>query len=59
MTLVLSSGNTWVSNHTVSVPAGNVSFLGAGVLTLSGTLDRLAIVTTDTMNAGSFNILYE
>lgn len=59
MTLVLSSGNTWVSNHTVSIPAGNTSHIGAGVLTLSGTLDRLAIVTTDTMNGGSFNILYE
>lgn len=59
MTLVLSSGNTWVSNHTVALSASNTSFLGAGVLTLSGTLDRLAIVTTDTMNGGSFNILYE
>jgi hypothetical protein len=59
MTLVLLSGNTWVSNHTVSIPAGNTSFLGGGVLALSGTLDRLAIVTTDTMNGGSFNILYE
>lgn len=55
------SGNIWVYSSTSasSTPAFRV---GAGNVTLSGTLDRVRITTvngTDTFDAGSVNILYE
>ena len=55
------SGNIWaqsgISSSTTNVPA-----VGAGVVTLTGTLDRVVLTTvngTDTFDAGSVNILYE
>ena len=61
MTLVLLSGNTWVSSHTCKVSTSTTVF-GGGDVTLSGTLDRVRITTvngTDTFDAGTINILYE
>jgi hypothetical protein len=58
-------GNTWISTH---VGAGAIaataigSTHGGGTKTLSGTLDRVRVTTTngtDTFDAGSINILYE
>jgi hypothetical protein len=62
MILNLVTGNTWVSSHSLYSGTGAT---GGGVVTLSGTLDRLRIIgsttgsPTDTFDAGSINILYE
>jgi hypothetical protein len=56
------SSNSWVSNHTVNNDGGAVSIFGGGTVSLSGTLDRVRITTsngTDTFDAGTINILYE
>jgi len=53
--------NIWVENGTTGAN-GNAVAVGAGGLTLGGTLDRVRITTvngTDTFDAGSINILYE
>lgn len=62
MILNLVTGNTWVSSHSLYSGTGAT---GGGVVTLSGTLDRLRIIgsttgsPTDTFDAGSINIHYE
>jgi hypothetical protein len=57
------SGNTWIaSGVTAPVALGSYTYQTAGVKTLSATLDRVRITTTngtDTFDAGSVNILYE
>ena len=61
MQLLNISGNVWASNHTLAA-SGGVFYLGAGNLSLGGTLDRVRITTvngTDTFDAGTINILYE
>ena len=61
---VISSfgSNTWVCGATISTSdAGRIAAI-SGSVTLSGTLDRVRITTTngtDTFDAGSINILYE
>jgi hypothetical protein len=53
------SGNTWVCS---SVIGGTATWFSTGVVTLSGTLDRVRITTvggTDTFDAGTINISYE
>ena len=53
--------NAWVFSSSVVRSAGIIG-IGAGSLSLSGTLDRVRITTvngTDTFDAGSINILYE
>jgi hypothetical protein len=65
-TISLLEGNIWVfsSNGTLG-SAAQSNTVGAGVKTLSGTLDRLRIIASatgnpsDTFDAGSINILYE
>jgi hypothetical protein len=64
MTITNVSGNIWTANWTLGAtgtsPAANA--FGGGVKTLTNTLDRLRITTTngtDTFDAGSINILYE
>jgi len=64
MTLTNVSGNIWTANWTLGAtgtsPAANA--FGGGVKTLTDTLDRVRITTTngtDTLDAGSINILYE
>lgn len=59
--IVNYTGNKWVASGTHICSAG-VLALSAGSVSLSGTLDRIRITTvngTDTLDAGSINILYE
>jgi len=64
MILTLISGNTWVSSSSFKNTT-NISCVGAGDVTLSGTLDRLRVIgsatgsPSDTFDAGTVNILYE
>jgi hypothetical protein len=56
------SGNTWIANYVIVDPPRAGTKVGGGVVTLSGTLDRLRLTTvngTDTFDAGSVNILFE
>jgi len=61
VTLTLLGANTWTCSGVLNQPTiGNTQVGGA--VTLSGTLDRLRITSsngTDTFDAGSVNILYE
>lgn len=59
--LLDSSNGTWVFSFNGGRD-NTVTVQGAGVKTLSGTLDRIRITTvngTDTFDAGSINVLYE
>ena len=61
MTLSNLSGNTWVCSNVIS-DTGAQTYVGAGLIALSGTLDRVVITTTngtDTFDSGSINIMYE
>jgi hypothetical protein len=61
MVITLLGSNLWVSSG-VGKMATNVTYTTGGNKTLSGTLDRLRVTTTngtDTFDAGSINILYE
>ena len=64
MTITNVSGNIWTANWALGAtgtsPAANA--FGGGVKTLTDTLDRVRITTTngtDTFDAGSVNIIYE
>jgi hypothetical protein len=60
MTFSIVSDSTWVCTHTAG--HGGWGLVGSGIKTLSATLDRVRITTTngtDTFDAGSVNILYE
>jgi len=63
MILTNVSGNNWVSSFTGFNSTGTTyCIFGGGYVSLSGTLDRIALNTvngTDTFNAGSVNIIYE
>jgi hypothetical protein len=64
MTIVKISGNQWVASHSGGLFNGSDNFAlsGGGNVTLSGTLDRIRLTTTngtDTFDAGSVNIVYE
>jgi hypothetical protein len=55
------TSNVWAMSSNISRGDGVVS-VGAGYISISGTLDRVRITTvngTDTFDAGSINILYE
>lgn len=56
--LTLLGSNIWVCSGTIinDLP-GNV--VTGGSKTLSGILDRVQLITTDTFDAGSVNIIYE
>jgi hypothetical protein len=61
-TITNISGNTWVHSAVLARTTESYTQLGGGVITLSGTLDRVVVTTnggTDTFDAGSINILYE
>jgi hypothetical protein len=61
-TLVLQTGNTWLLSSTGIANTFAQTSSSAGLIALSGTLDRVRITTvngTDTFDAGSINILYE
>ena len=60
LTLLDSTTNTWVQIGNITViGASSSACSSAGSKSLTGTLDRLQIVTTDTFDAGKVNILYE
>jgi hypothetical protein len=64
ITICLIDSNKWVASGTLSLDgAANAIFISAGVApTLGGALDRVRLTTgtgTDTLDAGSVNILYE
>jgi hypothetical protein len=59
--LLNSSTGIWVMSYTGKLTSAN-NIVASGVLTLSGTLDRIRFTTTngtDTFDLGSINILYE
>lgn len=59
--LNLISANTWTAS-TANQRSGSGLGMGSGIVTLSGSLDRVRLTTingTDTFDAGSVNILYE
>lgn len=61
--LTLLGSNTWVFSWTGGMSSGgSYTLAGGGNKTLSGTLDRVRITTTngtDTFDAGSVNLLWE
>lgn len=58
--LVNISGNTWIASGALGTVDGTVAtFVVAGTVALSAVLDRLSLITTDTFDAGTINILYE
>lgn len=62
LTLLNSSNGTWALQGMLGNSAENFSVVSAGSKTLSGTLDRVRITTTNgtnTFDAGTINILYE
>lgn len=61
-TLTLVGSNTWLCQVVGAFSNAAGGRFGAGTKTLSGTLDRVRLMTnngTDTFDAGSFNIIYE
>jgi hypothetical protein len=61
ISFALLGSNIWVANGVFTL-ASNTSVTASGGVTLSGTLDRVRVTTTngtDTFDAGSINILYE
>jgi len=65
LTLIQASSNTWVFSSVLGRSDGNVLHFGGGSKSLSGTLDRLRIIGSDTgspvdtFDAGIINIMYE
>lgn len=62
LVLVNSATNTWAASSVMASSQAAQMLFGAGSVSLSGTLDRVRITTsngTDTFDAGSINILYE
>jgi hypothetical protein len=62
LTWNLLGSNLWCCNFVLSANNDARTFFGAGTKTLSATLDRVRITTTngtDAFDAGSINILYE
>jgi hypothetical protein len=64
MTFIKISGNQWVASYSGGLFNGtnNFAISGGGNVTLSGTLDRIRLTTTngtDTFDGGSVNIVYE
>jgi hypothetical protein len=64
MTITNVSGNIWTANWVLGAvnPVTQANGWGGGVKTLTDTLDRVRITTTngtDTLDGGSVNILYE
>ena len=64
MVICAMGSNTYCSTHSGSFTNSSTAYGlgGSGSITLSGTLDRIRITTsngTDTFKAGSINILYE
>ena len=58
---VSSDGRAWVCSTTLGRTDGgaNQTFTGGGTKTLSAALDRVALVTTNTFDGGSWSVKYE
>ena len=62
ITLHTVGSNIWIGDVMVGLSDVIYAVVGAGSLTLAGTLDRVRLTTvngTDTFDAGSVNIMYE
>ena len=59
LSLIDSATNTWTVSWSLIATSGNTHSSGAGRVSLSGTLDRVSLFSTDTFDDGKFNILYE
>jgi hypothetical protein len=60
--LTTLGNNMWTANMSIGSITFPAQMVGAGGITLGGTLDRVRITTvngTDTFDAGTINILYE
>jgi hypothetical protein len=60
--LTTLGSNIWTASYSMSQTTSQFVMFGAGTITLGGTLDRVRItsaVGTDTLDAGTLNILYE
>lgn len=55
------TGNQWVCDHTIALSNTGAVSVGAGNITLGGTLDRVQLLNSagDTFDAGAVNIVYE
>lgn len=56
------NANEWVCTHSLADEITSTTYTGAGKKTLSTALDRVVVTsasTTDTLDAGSVQILYE
>ena len=58
MVITNVSGNIWVESYQTRNSGTQIGG-GGGNVTLTGALDRLSLVSTDTFDAGTINILYE
>lgn len=55
-----NSSNTWVqSGNVYDTTTGAAIHVSSGEKTLTGTLDRLSVVTTNTFDAGTISVTYE
>lgn len=59
LTLLNSSTNTWAATASVGLNNAQRVYFSAGSKSLSGTLDRIAVLTANTFDAGSTNIAYQ
>lgn len=50
--------NTWTASGSLAVPSGPASMVISGSKTLSDTLDRVRVITTDAFDAGSITLSY-
>lgn len=60
--LTLMTGTTWTCHGTGYRTNNSGTYQFSGIITLSGTLDRIRLTTvngTDTFDAGSFNVMWE
>jgi len=61
MVLTQMSTNLWISSHAITPDASTASGVGGGSKTFAGVLDtiRITSTSTDTLDAGSVNIMWE
>ena len=61
LTLVNSATNLWAGSTAISSYDGTnpYQYVGGGVVTLAGTMDRVRVYTTSAFVRGSINIMYE
>lgn len=57
--LIDAATNTWAYSFTGGASNANNTLWGGGSVALSAVLDRVALVTTDTLDAGMMQILYD